>query len=33
MWYTEMLQGFGIVCAIGVILAIGLGLVARCLKE
>lgn len=33
MWYTEMLQSFGLICAIGIALAIGLGFVARILKE
>lgn len=33
MWYIEMLESFGIICAIGVVLAISLGIVARILKE
>ena len=33
MWYVEMLKSFGLVCGIGVVIAISLGLLVRKLKE
>lgn len=33
MWYMEMLKSFSLVCAVGIVIAIGAGLVARYLKE